>query len=228
MRSTIAEPGDAPAAPRHRSAAGIVSALGFDDERTGRREQIGWIRGTIASLVVALAAGLVICSCALIVGSVEPVTGAAAPPVVETTAAAGPPVAAVVAAETTAAPPPATVAPAPVVTAPPVRATGRAADGDRSLSFVVSVAELHAGVGVSVTVSAIGPAADRVQLVDITTADGTSLTSGTAAGCEGPAYPWSQTFAIAFPQAESTEIRVQLTSCTGKVLTATSLVDVQP
>lgn len=229
MRAGIVERADAPAVPRHRSTQPGAPALGFDDELTGRRERIGWIRGVIASLVVALATGIVIGACALIVGSVEPATSAAAPVAAETSATVEPPGPAPVAATAPApAPPPVAVPAVPVEAAPPVQATGRTADGDRSLSFVVSRAELHAGVGVSVTVSATGPATDRIQLVDITTADGTALTSGTAAGCAGPAYPWSQTFAIAFPQAESTEIRVKLTSCTGKVLTATSLVDVQP
>jgi hypothetical protein len=231
MRAGIVERADAPAVPRHRTGEPVASPLAFDTELSGRRERIGWVRGIIASLVVALATGLVIGSCALIVGSVEPLTRAAAPAVTETAAVPAPapaPPAPVAATAAPAPPPVAAVSAAPVAAPPPVRATARVADGDRTLSFVVGVAELHAGVGVNVTVSATGPATDRVQLVAITTAEGASLSSGAASGCDGPAYPWSQTFSIAFPQPESTEIRIQLTSCTGKVLTATSPVDVQP
>lgn len=229
MRAGIIERGVAPAVPRHGSDQPEDSALTLGDQLTGRRERIGWVRGLIASMVVALATAIVIGACALIVGSVGPATSAAVVPVVTTPGPIDAPAAPVAAAAPAPAPPTeAAAAPAPVVSAPPVQASGRVSDGDRVLSFVVSRAELHAGVSVSVTVSATGPDTDRVQLVAITTADGASLSSGTAEGCAGPAYPWSQTFAIAFPQAESTEIRVKLTSCTGKVLTATSLVDVQP
>ena len=230
MRAGIIERSEAPApTPRHRSAEERPSALAFDDELGGRRERIGWARGIIASLVVALATGLVIAASTYIVRSVETVTPAAAP-ATESAAAVAPteaPPAPV--APTEAAPaPPAAVVPPPAPTAAPVQASGRVADGDRTMSFIVSVAELHAGAKVSITVSATGPDTDRVQRIEITTADGVSLSSGSADACTGPAFPWSQAFTIAFPQAESTELRVKLTSCTGKVLTATSLVDIQP
>ncbi|MCU1690414.1 MAG: hypothetical protein JWN20_2342, partial [Jatrophihabitantaceae bacterium] len=211
MRAGIAEADPPELAPRHRSPDARTSALAFDDELGNRRERIGWVRGIISSLVVALATGLVIGSCALLLRSVDPVTSAIA---AVATSAPAPEVPPVVAAEAPAPAPATTAPPAPVVSAAPVQATGRVAEGDRSLSFIISQAQLHAGKAVSVTVSATGPDTDRIQLVNITTADGTSLTSGTAAGCAGPAYPWSQAFAITFASAESTEIRVQLTSCT--------------
>ncbi len=209
------------------------SALDFDDEADPRRDRLGWVRGAIATAVVALAAAIVVVGAVLIVGSVEPAepvraaaatTSASAAPtdsVAPAPAVPAPP-ATPAAAETT--PPPAP----PATTAPPVQATGRAAQGDRSLSFVVSTADLHAGRATSISISGTGPADDRVQRVTVTIADGTELTSGVAAGCAGPAYPWSQSFTITFPQAEATELRVQLTSCTGQVLTATSPVDIQP
>ena len=207
-----------------------VESLTFVDD-DGRRDRIGWFRGIIATLVVAIAAVAVIGTAVLILRQVGPTTPAASSQTsaaAVTSSSAAAPSAAAPTPTTPAAVAPAPVAPAPAPTEQATQASGRAAQGDRTLSFIVATANLRAGVGTSVTVSGTGPATDRVMSVTISTADGANLASGSADGCSGPAFPWSQQFAITFDQAESTQLQVQMVTCNGTTLVATSLVNIEP
>lgn len=199
------------------------------------RERIGWWRAAVVSFVVITAAAAVVvpsvgvlrhyrqldsASAGARTLQIEPIAQSAVPQ--SAAPAQVPP-----AVPSTMAP---SVVPAPAAAAAPAatQASGRAAAGVFTVAFVVDPAELRIGMPASVSVSATGDADDRVSSVVISTADGTVLTSGGAAGCEGPAFPWTQSFAVVFAHAESTQLQVALTSCAGGSLVATALIDIQP
>jgi hypothetical protein len=201
------------------------------------RERVGWVRGIVITVVVAIATAAVVLPTGLILRRLQHSDAAGAPAPVVAPSSAGPaspsPAAAVADAPSappaTAAPPPdPTPTPAATSSAPPVRGSGRAASGDVSVSFLMATADLHAQDATTVTVSGTGTEDDRVSGVSITLADGDTLATGSADGCSGPAFPWSQTFTITFPRAETTQLQVQLTTCQGGSLVATGVVDVQP
>ncbi|MDR1998947.1 MAG: hypothetical protein LBQ06_03265 [Frankiaceae bacterium] len=194
------------------------------------RDRIGWWRSLVVCFVVLLAAGAVLVPSYLVLDYYRQQDAATAQP-----PAANPPPQGAGETSTDAAAPSDTpsavspsVEPPPRSTAAPTQATGFAQSGPFSLSFVVQSVDLRAGQPVDLVVSATGDVADRVSSMVISTADGTVLTQGSVPGCAGPQFPWTQTFQVAFPAAESTQLQVQVASCAGGSLVATSLVDIQP
>jgi len=241
MRASLrqdASPGDA---AREAPRAAPPQPRGLPDVSftTGAwRERMGWWRALIVALVVCLAAAAVVVPSAAVLRHYRQLDAAPAPVAASTEVPAdnavpaastpAPPIEPPPAVPTTmppaALPSPADAAPAPAAT----KASGRAVAGSLAVTFVMDSAQLRAGSPSSISVSATGEEADRVSSVQIALADGSVLASGNAEACDGPAFPWTQSFPVTFPAAESTQVRVTLTTCAGGSLVATALVDVQP
>lgn len=229
-------PGSGPAEPQGSQPDVVLFTTG------AWRERIGWWRSVIVTIVVVLAAAAVIVPSVAVLrhyqqmdaaraqspSPVEPAQNAV--PASSEATASGPakPTAAPPAVPTTMAPSTAAAPAASAATPAATKAAGRASAGAFTVSFVMDSAELHAGKTANVSVSATGDTSDHVSSVQITTADGATLNGGDAEGCSGPALPWSQSFPVVFPTAESTQLQVRVTSCAGGVLVATAVVDIQP